>query len=226
MICFAASAPLLASWAAQVLGRRIDREHTLHERIRAARLHLGVVRPAQLHHHDRLVGIRGLPLFGHLGTHRKRDTRLVAARHRHAAVAQRAEERRQDDALAQHLLHRRRHRLIVPDVQRRRIDALGHDLVHIRRHRRRIRLAVEDEHLSAVLLFGVLLRFGRLPLVEHVRHVRHKKRNLLRLVRRRLVVRRRRRGRRLSRLNRRSLSRLRSRRLGCGNWRCRRGAGR
>ena len=182
MICLAASAPLLASWAAQVRGRRIHRQHTLHERIGTARLHLGVVRPAQLHHHDRLVGIRRLPLLRHLGAHRKRDTRLVAARHRDAAVAQRAEERRQDDALAEHFLHRRRHRLVVPNVQGRRVHALRHDLVDVRRHRRRIRLAVEDEHLGAVLILGVLLRLGRLPLVEHVRHVRYEERDLLRLV--------------------------------------------
>ena len=34
--------------------------------------------------------------------------------------------------------------------------------------RRRIRLAVEDEHLGAVLLLGVLLRLGGLRLVEHI----------------------------------------------------------
>ncbi len=169
MICFAASAPLLASRQPRSVAVGSTDSTPCHERIRPARLHLGVVRPAQLHHHDRLVRVRCLPLLRHLGAHRERDTLLVAARDRNARIAHRAEERRQDDALGEHFLHRRQCRRIVPDVQGRGVHALGHDLVHVRRHRRRVRLAVEDEHLGAVLILGVLLRLGRLPLVEHVR---------------------------------------------------------
>ena len=157
MICLAASGPLLASWQPRSVAVGIDREHTLHERIGTTGLHFGVVRPAQLHHHDGLVGVSGFPLLRHLGAHRERNTSLVTAGNRDAAVAQRAEERGQDDALAKCFLHSRLHRFVIPDVQGRSIHTLGHDLVNVLGHDGAIGLAVEDEHFSAVLFLGILL---------------------------------------------------------------------
>ena len=107
MICLAASVPLLTSWQPRSVAVGSTDRTPCHKGIGTPGLHFGVVRPAQFHHHDGLVGVRGLPLLGHLGAHRKRYALLVAARHRNAGVAQRAEERRQDDALLQGLQHTR-----------------------------------------------------------------------------------------------------------------------
>ncbi len=157
---------------------RIDGQHTLHEGIGAPRLDFGVVRPTQLHHHDRLVGVGRFPLLSHLGAHRKGNASLVAARHRDAGVGQRAEEGRHDDVFIEGVKHTRLGRVGVPDVQRGRVHALRHDLVNVLGHNRPIGLAVEGEHLGAILFHGVPLGLGELRLVEHVGQVRHKERDL------------------------------------------------
>ena len=76
----------------------------------------------------------GFPLRGHLRAHGKRNTSFVTAGGRNATVAQRAEERGQDDALVKFLEHSGFHGFVIPDVQGRSIHALGHDLVNVLGH--------------------------------------------------------------------------------------------
>ena len=67
----------------------------------------------------------------------------------------------------------------VPDVQRRGVEAAGDDLVDVLRHHGRVRLAIEDDDLGAVLLLRVALGLGRLGLVEDVRQIGHEERDPL-----------------------------------------------
>ena len=158
---------------AEVLGLRIDRQHAFREGGGPSGVDLGVVRPAELDHDDRLVRMRFLPGRRHLLAHLERHAGFVAARGRDAGVGDRAEERGHDDALVEGFLDAGLGGLGIPDMQRRRVEAAGNDLVDVLRHHRRIRLAIEDDDLGAVLLLGVALGFGRLRLVEHVRQVGH-----------------------------------------------------
>ena len=57
----------------------------------------------------------------------------------------------------------------IPDVQRGRVHALRHNLVDVRRHGGRVCLAIKHVYVRAVLFLGVLLRLGRLRLVEDIR---------------------------------------------------------
>ena len=123
----------------------------------------------------------GFPLGGHFGSHRKGNTLLIAARNRNAAVAQRAEERGQYNALIKFFEDSGFDRIVIPDVQSRAIHALCKDLVDVLGHDSRVSLAVEHEHFSAVFFLGVLLRLGGLCLMEHVTQIRHEERDLHRL---------------------------------------------
>jgi len=120
--------------AAQVRRRRVHRQNAFDEGVGTSGLHLDMVRPAQLHHHDGLVRVGGFPLCGHLRTHRERNTSFVAAGGRNTTITQRAEERGQDDALIKFLEHCRFHGIVIPDMQGRSIHPLSHDLVNVLGH--------------------------------------------------------------------------------------------
>ena len=66
MTCLACSVPFSTFRQPQIGRGGINRENTFNEGVGTSGFHLDVVRPAQLHHHDGLVGMGGFPLRGHL----------------------------------------------------------------------------------------------------------------------------------------------------------------
>ena len=102
--------------AAEVSGGGVNRQDTLDPGVGASGLDFGVVRPAQLNHHDRLVWVGGFPLLGHLGAHGERNALLIAAGGGDAGVGQRAEEGGHHNALVEGGLHTGLGGFGVPDV--------------------------------------------------------------------------------------------------------------
>ncbi len=95
-----------------------------------------MIRPTQLNQNDRLVGVRGNPLFGHFHAHGVGNASLVTASNGDAGISQRAEEGGHDQTFVQRIHYARLGSFGVPDLHRGCVHTLGNDLVNVLSHYR------------------------------------------------------------------------------------------